>query len=74
MNDYLPLMIAVAGIGLIIALPAQRAGTTLAIMLAGLLGLTLLDLGLHRSTSSDIAGFAAAFMVGGFALLAKENR
>jgi hypothetical protein len=72
-DDFMPLMLALVGVGLIFVLPAQRAGMTLALLLSGLLGLTLIDLALHRPTSSDIGGFALALMVGGFALLMRVD-
>ena len=40
MDDLMPLMLALLGVGLIFVLPAQRAGMTLALLLGGLLGLT----------------------------------
>jgi membrane-bound ClpP family serine protease len=73
MDDFLPLTLAIIGVVLIFVLPVQRAGMTLALLLGILLGLTLLDLGLHRPTSSDIGGFALALMVGGFALLTRVD-
>jgi hypothetical protein len=73
MNDFLPLTLAIVGVVLIFVLPVQRAGMTLALLLGSLLGLTLLDLALHAPTSSDIAGFALALMVGGFALLTRVD-
>ena len=73
MNDFLPLTLAIIGVVLIFVLPVQRAGMTLTLLLGTLLGLTLLDLGLHEPTSSDIAGFALALMVGGFALLTRVD-
>jgi len=73
MNDFLPLTLAILGVVLIFVLPVQRAGMTLALLLGSLLGLTLIDLGLHRPTASDIGGFALALMVGGFALLTRVD-
>jgi hypothetical protein len=73
MNDFLPLTLAIVGVVLIFALPVQRAGMTLLLLLGCLLGLTLLDLALHQPTSSDIGGFALALMVGGFALLTRVD-
>ena len=73
MNDFLPLTLAIIGVVLIFVLPVQRAGMTLTLLLGTLLGLTLLDLGLHEPTSFDIAGFALALMVGGFALLTRVD-
>lgn len=73
MNDFLPLTLAIVGVVLIFVLPVQRAGLALALLLGSLLGLTLLDLGLHAPTSSDIGGFALALMVGGFALLTRVD-
>jgi hypothetical protein len=73
MNDFLPLTLAIVGVVLIFVLPVQRAGLALALLLGSLLGLTLLDLGLHEPTSSDIGGFALALMVGGFALLTRVD-
>jgi hypothetical protein len=73
MIDFLPLMIAIAGTVLIVAVPLRHAGLTLALLLGGLMALTLFDLSTHRPTSSDIGGFGLALMVGGFALLARAN-
>jgi len=73
MNDFLPLTLAIVGVVLIFVLPVHRAGLTLGLLLGSLLGLTLLDLGLHAPTSSDIAAFALALMVGGFALLTRVD-
>jgi hypothetical protein len=70
----LSLFIAVIGLVFLALGPIRRTGMTFVLTLIATLGITVFDMSTHQPTSTDLAGFAVALMLGGPALLVRSER
>jgi hypothetical protein len=68
------LIVAIIGLALLVVAPIQHTGLIFGLTLVTTLGLTLFDMSTHAPTSTDLAGFTVALMIGGFALFIRSER
>lgn len=66
----------IAGIGLVLLAvgPIRYTGLIFTLTLAATLLLTVFDMSTHQPTSTDLAGFTLALMLGGAALFIRTER
>ncbi len=66
----------VAGIGLVLLTfgPIRHTGLIFTLTLAVTLALTVFDMSTHQPTSTDLAGFTLALMLGGPALFIRNEK
>ncbi|BAX92611.1 hypothetical protein MSG_02467 [Mycobacterium shigaense] len=68
------LFIAVIGLVVQVLAPIRYTGLIFALNVGATLGLTVLDMSTHRLTSTDLAGFVLALMLGSIALFMRSER
>jgi hypothetical protein len=66
--------IAVIGLVFLALGPIRHTGVIFVLTLVATLGITMFDMSTHQPTSTDLAGFAVALMLGGPALLMRSER
>jgi hypothetical protein len=66
----------IAGVGLVLLGmgPVRYTGLIFILTLAVTLALTIFDMSTHQPTSTDLAGFTLALMLGGAALFIRNER
>jgi hypothetical protein len=68
------LCIAIIGLGLLVVMPIRQTGIIFGLTLGVTLALTVFDMGTHRETNTDLAGFVLTLMVGGIAVFMRSQR
>lgn len=68
------LFIAGIGLALLAIGPTRHTGLIFTLTLVTTLMLTVFDMSTHRPTSTDLAGFILALMLGGAALFIRNER